>query len=238
IILSYSTPLRTYQGKGFYLLKNKINSTLLNKILALTFFAGGIFTIFLINYLKIDSIFTPISLILIGIMIICGIGTLALTMGSANRYNFSLNSASLVVALALAFDHNEEYAFILTDCEYTNHLGDQMVVEALPQSIKKRKIIHLSGLANGEAIHIIARQPQIKDLSKEIIVKTKQIIVSNEQLSNHSLLYYPSGYSIAGGYFKDQDIILPKAASKQDVSYDEVYIKEVIALIKSMNIEL
>lgn len=203
---------------------------------------GGILTLWLIvSYLpKIDfqgNLFYSIAVV--AVLVVIMLGSFIMTKGIANKTNFNRNTSSVIAALRLAEElednQRSKVAFVLTDNGCTNHNGDYMLREALPKTIDERLVIMLDCIGAGSEFVIGYKDDTKKeavDLAACFKNKPKRKLCNKDELRYTSFSFYKKGLLISKGNFMKEELVVENISTNKDVVCDEESIEEVVKALK------
>ena len=194
-----------------------ITGVILMFIIPIVFRAGGQFV--RISSLLITVIMTVIAYILL--------------KGRPNQVSANLNTSGLLAILELAKRKPADTAFVLTDREFVDNLGDLMIREALPTTIDDKNVIHLKGIGNGEHI-VIAHTKENIGLARKIANKDTSLnlfTLDKEGLRENSLQYYDKAVSISVCDKFNDRYEISDVLNENDVKIDEEKFSKVVDIV-------
>lgn len=235
IIAHYDTPLNSFDDKiKFYPFDTLRSNKAIGdkpKMRALRVIIIGMVVMFVAMYFfKIKQPYTNILLVATTVVMTL-IGYL-LMRGAPNTINANLNTSGVLAVLDLAKLKPQDTAFILTDRECIDNLGDVMVNEALPKSIKDKNVIHLKAIGNGEDIVVGFKKANLGFARRVVKNSEAKLYELNEKaVANHALNYYPRAVSISVATEFNGNYEVSDVANDKDVKIDRVKYQAVVDLV-------
>ena len=172
--------------------------------------------------LNILAIIITCLLSAVGFYILRGIG---------NPINSNLNTSGVLGALAIAEKHPKETAYVLTDRECIDNLGDVMLQESLPKSIHTKNIIHLRGIGSDVKSIVIGHTVSNKEFAEEISKGQKNVSLyelTDTDLKRHSLSYYDRAVSISAASNEDGFWEIKDVFNNKDLEINEAMFTQVV----------
>lgn len=157
-----------------------------------------------------------------------------LTKGIANKQNFNRNTSGVIGNLLLAekFAGQKNIAFVLTDMGCFNNKGDRMLQDALPKTLKDRKVVLLDCIGKGPRIGVGYRQPMKKDAETVIKnvenSKTHITEMDESKIKYTSLAYYEKGMIVSTGKQQYDTFFVEDVCRGNDNNVDQKIILEVV----------
>lgn len=155
--------------------------------------------------------------------------------GRPNKVSANLNTSGLLAILEIAKEKPTDTAFVLTDREFVDNLGDLMLREALPTTLDQKNIIHLKAIGNGQHI-VIAHSEDNLGFARKLANKDKSLdlfTLDKEGLVDNALNYYEKAVSISvcdkfNGRYEISDV-----SNENDVKIDEEKFTKVVEIVKN-----
>lgn len=235
VIAHYDTPYNSFDDNiKFYPFDTlKSNKAIADKpkMRALRVIIVGMVLMFIVMFFfKIKQPYTNILLV-VSTVVMTLVGYL-LMRGAPNVTNANLNTSGVLAILDLAKLKPSDTAFILTDRECIDNLGDVMVNEALPNSIDKKTVIHLKAIGNGEDIVIGFKKSNL-NLARKLAKNSKAKLyeLNDKAVANHALNYYPKAVSISVASGFNDNYEINNVANDKDLEIDYNKYKAVVDLV-------
>lgn len=235
VIAHYDTPYNSFDDNiKFYPFDTlKSNKAIADKpkMRALRVIIVGMVLMFIVMFFfKIKQPYTNILLV-VSTVVMTLVGYL-LMRGAPNVANANLNTSGVLAILDLAKLKPSDTAFILTDRECIDNLGDVMVNEALPSSIDKKTVIHLKAIGNGEDIVIGFKKSNL-NLARKLAKNSKAKLyeLNDKAVANHALNYYPKAVSISVASGFNDNYEINNVANDKDLEIDYNKYKAVVDLV-------
>lgn len=236
IVAHYDTPNNSFskESKLYPFNDKKTESSVIefSKKLALYAIIIGLMLMFVVAYyFKVSGL--ALRVIWISITVLMTLFGYIVLRGLPNPVSANLNTSSIIAMLKIAESKPKNTAFILTDRECIDNLGDVMVNEALPTTINKKTIIHLKAVGRGKNI-VIGFKPENKNLAQKFSANSKNVRLFEMKpfnLTNHSLSYYPKGVSISVANRFNNDYEIENVFNDKDLKISENKVNDVVTLI-------
>lgn len=236
VIAHYDTPLNTfnpdYKFNPFDIkLSNKNSMSMLRRLILAVFVTGVAIILFANNFLGIEG--RELGIMMVVTSFIITILGYFISKSVGNPLNHNLNTSGVIGVLQLAAEKTPNTAYILTDRECLDNMGDVMIQNALPTSLKDKTIIHLRMIGNGDKIGI-GFSEENKKLAKKMGNSHKDIIyveMPEDKVAAHSLGYYEKAISISAVKEFEGIIEVPEVSSNKDTKIDWVIFTNIIDMV-------
>lgn len=119
--------------------------------------------------------------------------------GFPNPVSANLNTSGVLAMLKIAGEKPKDTAFVLTDRECIDNLGDVMINEALPTKLDSINVIHIRAIGNGENV-VVGFKPENYSMAKTFSngdESVKFFKMEEKNLQDHSLNYYKKAISVS-----------------------------------------
>ncbi len=200
-------------------------------------FLGGALALYLIIYqMPLVSFEADLvaSTLRVGALIATLIMTFIMTVGISNKYNFNRNTSGVIASLLLAkkIGNDKKVAFVLTDMGCMSRTGDQMLQQALPNTLKNKTVIILDCLGSGARVGIGYRK-NAKNRAEQLIKqfedeKLYQCELDDLAIKYSSAQYYERSIVVSYGKKQGEDFIVENTASNKDIEIDEKVLSSIV----------
>ncbi len=235
----YDTPARTlFSGVGYYPLSPRKNMTWDSLSLVLSALLGTalvvIYVLFVLRrFLSIGG--TPMWLALAGMLAVSA-AAFKLAAGTANRRNFSRNSASVVAALEYRKRYGKKVAVALLDRSCCSYAGYRQLAERLGGLAQSKKIVALDCIASGPEVHVHCGRLVGELLEKAPWDDMNQLhILDGEPLERTILKLFPKGLLITGGSWKTGETVILNTRSGRDCEIDLDKLDRTIEMLRDIS---
>ena len=233
VIANYDTPLNSFNDNIKYYPYDSVRSekNINDKAKMRAFIVIGMFIMFFsMFFFQIKPPY--LSILLVSITVIMTLLGYILMRGAPNVMNANLNTSGVLALIDLAKAKPKDSAFILTDREFVDNLGDLMVNEALPNTLAKKNVIHLKAIGRGEHI-VVGFSKNNRGLAKRVANNTdvKFYELNDNAIKNHSLNYYPKAVSISVCDEFEGDYEVSNVANDKDLDIDESIYSSVVSMV-------
>lgn len=153
--------------------------------------------------------------------------------GFPNPVSANLNTSGVLAVLKIASKKPKNTAFVLTDRECIDNLGDVMLNEALPTRLKDINVIHLRALGNGKNI-VVGFKPENQAMANKFSNKNKTVKhfkLEEKNLIGHSLNYYDKAISVTVANEFNNDWEIDDVYNDKDLKIDYEKFNLVVDLV-------
>lgn len=227
LVTSYDTPVKMNFNAQYYPLNMRKNIKEESKniyMLILGYIVLFLLLLFMILYLKVSF---PVMAALI--LLITFLGYFVLKK-RGNSFNFTRNSASLVLMHAIAQEREEQdISFVLLDRTANSTIGLENAKDIL--DTYRGTIVYLNCITSGDCFTVTTKKSVNKEteetvkklLKTETGRKNQKMVVENE--ADTYLRYFKNMVQLSTGNIKDGDVVVHNTATKKDVIWDESLLK-------------
>lgn len=234
IIAPYDTPPNAMDKNIIYYPFDRLRSERNIASRGKTFAFLSILTVALTIFFLMNSLQDNMDRLWLAAVILTVIGTVVgylFIRGYANPFNVNLNTSGVIALLALAQEHPKDTAFILTDREFVDNLGNVMIQEALPSTFNDKKIIELKGIGRGDTI-VVGYSESSQELAQELAQdKAKIFELKDQALALHTVSFFAQAVSVSVAKEVNGAWGIEKTCSQEDRELDEIILQEVYDLL-------
>ncbi|MFQ8582039.1 MAG: hypothetical protein ACLSA6_05560 [Holdemania massiliensis] len=184
-----------------------------------------------------------LSVLILAVLTLLIVVSFMMTFRIGNKVNLNRNTSGVITAYLIAQQLPEklrdQVAFVLTDGGNGTHVGDYMLRDALPNTIKDRNVIILDCVGKGPRLGIGYFEASKGNAEKlEAIVKRQDeeaklhmSLVDEDHVKYTSLSFYEKGMIVCRGKNMNGSLIVENTATNHD---DEVEREKIEALAKDL----
>ena len=199
----------------------------MNTPLILAMVLGLVFILYSGDKINFEQNF-GLSLFIVAVLILLIIVSFIMTFKAGNKVNLNRNTSGVITAVLIAQRLPEalrqDVAFVFTDGGSGSHIGDYMLREALPNTIKDRNVIVLDCVGKGQRLGIGYFEASRGNAEKlEAIVRKRDpqaklhvAAIADDRRKYTSVSYYEKGMVVCRGKNANGSLIVENTATKHD----------------------